>query len=387
MTPSIDAGRRLRVLMVMPSYYPVVGGMEIQIERQIPHLRAHGIDVAVLTRRVAGTAPKEQHCEVEIRRIAAPGPPGLRSLAFTTLGSVDIVRERRSIDVIHAHSILSPTTIAAITGTLLRKPTVVTPHQSYEPEHLLSKPLGKARLQLYRRIISRFVSISSDIEHLLRQHEVPSARIASIPNGIETQHFRPAIGCEKASLRTALGLPLDQPIVVFAGRLQPVKQVDVLLDAWTGVSNGHLVILGDGQERQALEEQTHALGLGGRVEFRGIVPDVADYLRASEVFVLPSSSEGLSVALLEAMSSGMFPIATAIGGTTDLIEDGVTGLLVTSGDRAGLETALTRALDAPDWVRDVSTKARARVVESYDIQVIAAKLAAVYRDVAAKRRN
>lgn len=385
MTHSEHSNRRIRVLMIMPSFYPVVGGMEIQVERLIPYVREHGIDAAVLTRRPAGTAKAEQRDDVEIRRVMVSGGPGLRSIAFTLFSVVDIVRNRREIDVIHAHSIMSPTTIAAVAGLLLRKPSIVTLHNSYEPEHLLNKPFGKHRLRLYRRIISRFVSISSDIKQLLHQHGVPSSRIVSIPNGIDTTHFSPALNPERSSLRARLGLPLEQPIVVFVGRLQPVKQVDVLLHAWAGAESGHLIVLGDGEERDALTELAKTLKLGGRVEFRGMVPNVVDYLRAADIFVLPSASEGLSVALLEAMSSGLVPVATAIGGAVELIEDQETGLLVQSGDIIGLRSALSHALSSPAWRQSATQRGRELMVANYDLRVIAARLAGVYHDLTTDR--
>jgi glycosyltransferase involved in cell wall biosynthesis len=367
--------------MVMPSYYPVVGGMEIQIARQIPYLREHGIDAAILTRRPAGAPSFERHEGVAIRRISVPGGPGLRSISFTALGTLDIFKHRHEIDLIHAHSIMSPTTIAALSGTLLRKPRLVTLHQSYEPEHLLGKPFGKQRLDLFRRIIPRFISISSDIEQLLLAHDVPAARIVSIPNGIDTTTFKPAPSTERTELRRQLNLPEGIPIAVFVGRLQPVKQVDVLLQAWAGLTKGRLVILGDGEQRASLEAQATRLSLNNRVEFHGMVPNVVDFLRAADIFVLPSASEGLSVALLEAMASGLVPIATAIGGTTDLIQDGHTGLLVQSGDIAGLNAALRHALSDADWRRSIGASARSFVVAKYDMRVIAARLASVYREV------
>jgi glycosyltransferase involved in cell wall biosynthesis len=281
---------------------------------------------------------------------------------------------------------MSPTTIAALSGTLLRKPRLVTLHQSYEPENLIGKPLGKQRLDLFRRIIPRFISISSDIEHLLLAHDVPASRIISIPNGIDTTQFKPASATERTDLRYQLNLPEGVPIAVFVGRLQPVKQVDVLLNAWPNLTSGRLVILGDGEQRENLEQQVTRFNLSDRVEFRGMVPNVVDFLRAADIFVLPSASEGLSVALLEAMASGLVPIATAIGGTTDLIQDGQTGLLVQSGDVAGLNDALCHALSNADWRREISEAARSFVVANYDMRVVAAQLASLYRDVVGDTR-
>ncbi len=376
-----DRKRPIRVMMIMPSFYPVVGGMEIQVARVIPHLRDHGVEATVLTRRTAGTSRSETHDGIQIHRLAIPGGPGMRSIAFTALGTANVIRRRREIDVLHAHSLMSPTTIAAISGVLMRKPRVVTSHQSYEHDHLLKKPLGRERLRLYKHIISRWVSISSDIERLLLAHDVSPTKIVSIQNGIDTQTFSPAVGEERNRLRQERLLPPDKPIVVFAGRLQHVKNVDVLLRAWAGLNVGHLIILGDGDERESLESLAAELNICDRVDFRGMVPDVVDYLRASDVFVLPSASEGLSVALLEAMASGLVPVATAIGGTTDLIRDTENGLLVTPGDVDELRDALSRALDDRCWRNDAAHRSRELVHSRYDLRGIAEDLVNVYREV------
>lgn len=385
MTRSNDAQGVIRVLMVMPSFYPVVGGMELQVERLIPYLREHGIDAVVLTRRTVGTTARSQRNSIEIRRVSITGGPGMRSIAFTAFGTADMLRNHRDIDILHAHSVMSATTAIAIAGVLLRKPRVVTVHVTYEPDHLLNKPFGRQRLRLYRRIVSRFVSISSDIERLLVQHDVPSSRIVSISNGVDTTNFCPTCEPERAALRTELGLPGDRPIVVFAGRLQPVKQVDVLLRSWSGVSGGHLVILGDGEERERLEELARSMQIERRVEFRGMVTDVVDFLRAADIFVLPSSSEGLSVALLEAMSSGLVPVASAVSGAVDLIEDRVNGLLVESGNVEQLRAALEHAVQSDDWRKDAGERARATVVADYDLRIIASRLNDMYRELLTER--
>jgi glycosyltransferase involved in cell wall biosynthesis len=369
------------VLMVMPSYYPVIGGMETQVEQLIPFLRRYGVESAVLTRRPANAQAREVRDGTPVTRISVPGGPGLRSLTFTTLGTVHALRHRRRIDILHAHSIMSPTTIAAVAGLLLRRPRVVTLHARYEPEHLLAKPLGAARLRLYRGIIDRFISINADIETLLHQHGMPAPRIVSIPNGIDTSRFQPVAPEERRTLREQRGLPGDRPIAVFVGRLHPVKQIDVLLRAWQGVPDATLVILGDGDERPRLEALHRELGLGERAELRGMVTDVDAWLQAADVFVLPSASEGLSVALLEAMAAGAVPIATAVGGAVELIRDGENGRLVPPGDVEELRTALHDALSRPDWLAHAANLARATVIARFDLDAVARQLARVYRDV------
>lgn len=375
------ANRRIHVCMIMPSYYPVVGGMETQVERLVPFLRRHGVDCSVLTRQPYGAAAREVRDGVRIERVRVSGGPGLRSVSFTARGTSHIALNRRRIDVLHAHSIMSPSTIAALSGLLFHKPRVVTLHARYEPDHLLSKPFGAARLRLYRRVIDRFVAITEDIESLLQDQQVPGHRVIRIPNGIDTSRFAPAAPSERAVIRQELNLPTSMPLAVFVGRLHPVKQVDVLLRAWAAIDNGNLVILGDGEDRTRLEALLLELGLERRVELRGMVDNVEAYLRAADVFALPSSSEGLSVALLEAMSCGVVPVATAVGGAVGLIDTGMNGILVTSGDPHELASALRHALTNELWRVRAASAARETVIERFDLDAVARQLADVYRSV------
>lgn len=385
MTPELQINSRLNVCMIAPSFYPIVGGMETQIERLIPFLRQHGVDAWVLTRRTPNTTAHEQRAGTDIYRARIAGGPAARSLTFTATGLARLLLNRSRVDLIHAHGIMSPTTVANMAASLLRVPKVVTLHARYELDHLLSKPGGAARLRRYRRSIDRFVSISDDISQLLTEHGVPSDRITSIPNGIDTRTYAPVSAEEQITLRLRLGLPVDVPVVVFVGRLHPVKQVDVLLRAWARVTNGLLVILGDGDERQRLDRLTQELGLGARVSFNGMTADVPSYLKAASAFVLPSASEGLSVALLEAMSSGAVPVASAVGGALDLIDHGSNGLLVPPGDVDALARELERVCLDDQWLANTSALARATVVETYDLNEIAHRLAQLYRSLAAAR--
>jgi glycosyltransferase involved in cell wall biosynthesis len=371
--------------MLMPSFYPVVGGMETQVERLIPFLREQGIDASVVTRKPTGTPRRETHQTIEVERIPILGGPGLRSISFTARGTAHVVRQRGRFDVFHAHSIMSPTTIAALSGLTTRTPRVVTLHATFEPERLLSKPFGATRLRLYSRVIDCFVAISDDIETLLLQHGMNPDRIARIPNGIDVERFQPPSPQQRDDLRRALDLSPEVPIALFAGRLHEVKQVDVLLRAWAAVEHGRLVIVGDGDERENLESLSAELELGERVTFRGLVKNVEDYLRAADVFVLPSRSEGLSVALLEAMASGCVPVATAVGGAVGLIHDGCNGRLIPPGNVHSLSAALERALGDRAWREGAATAARRTVESQYDMRVVARDLAALYRAITSSR--
>jgi glycosyltransferase involved in cell wall biosynthesis len=167
--------------------------------------------------------------------------------------------------------------------------------------------------------------------------------------------------------------------VVYAGRLAREKGPDVLLEAWPAVSPAaHLLIVGDGEDRAALQTQNRR-----GVQFLGAVTDTAPYLRAADVGVLPSRSEGLSVALLEGMSCGLPMVATAVGGTADALEDERTGLLVPPEDPPALAAALRRALGPEGAV--LGKNARDRVLRSYSIDAVADRTLDLYWMVCRER--
>lgn len=143
----------------------------------------------------------------------------------------------------------------------------------------------------------------------------------------------------------------DRPLeVVFAGRLAAEKRVEDLLRAVADVPDARLTVVGDGPRRAALEQEARALGLDGRVSWPGYVawgPALLEVLRRSSVLVLPSATEGLPLVLVEAMSQGTPVVATRVGGVPELVEDGVSGLLVEPGRPDELARALRALLDEP----------------------------------------
>ena len=153
------------------------------------------------------------------------------------------------------------------------------------------------------------------------------------------RHFAPA------RARSRLNL-LPRPRVIFTGRLHPQKNLPLLLEAWTEVarrSPANLILVGPGNDRQRLTELAGSLGIADRVQFIGAVDNPAEYLRAADIFVLPSVAEGMSNSLLEAMATALPCVVSGIGGNTDLITDRQTGRLVMAADGPGLVRLPARA--------------------------------------------
>lgn len=176
----------------------------------------------------------------------------------------------------------------------------------------------------------------------------PRRALLAVPNGIRLERFRPADDVARQSLVAELGLPTGSRIIGTVGRLQPVKDHALLLRAFAKVRvqvpEAALVIVGDGPLRAALEAQAEQAGLSDALRFMGDRHDVPRLLTGMEVFALTSTSEGYSVALLEACASSLPIVATDVGGNREIVRHGINGRLVPSGDTAAIATALIALL-------------------------------------------
>jgi glycosyltransferase involved in cell wall biosynthesis len=210
----------------------------------------------------------------------------------------------------------------------------------------------------------------------------PGGRITTIRNGVNLERFRRA---DSAAARAALGLPADARIVGTVGRLVPVKDQATLVDAVAELGRGGvpatLVIAGDGPERARLEARAAERGVDLRL--LGYRPDVEQVLGALDVFVLSSTSEGLSNTILEAMAAGRPVVATRVGGAEEMIADGVTGVLVPPSDAASMAAALRRVLAAGDGGAAMGAAARQRVETEFTLAGMMQRYERMYLEVVA----
>ncbi|WP_026369635.1 glycosyltransferase family 4 protein [Kallotenue papyrolyticum] len=368
----------LRIAMLIQRYYPLVGGAERQVGALAPLLRSSGLDVQIVTRRYAGLADFELIDGVPVHRLPIPGPKACASLSYT-LCALPLLRRLRP-DLVHAHELFSPATTALLAKHLLHVPVIATLHRSGAPgdvQRLRQKLLGTQRLALFKRYIDLFVCISQEIRGELMAVGVAESQMVCIPNGVDPIRFAPVSEANKRELRRRLGLP-EGPLVIFSGRLVPEKRVQHLLAIWPALRQicpqAVLVILGTGP----LETELRAMA-GAGVVFAGLVDDVHLYYQAADIFVLPSVAEGLSVAMLEAMATGLAVVVTDVGGAAEVINAGQHGLLVPPDDPMALQTALLTLLLDAEQRRSFGLQARQRVLERYALPAVAQQLISVYQ--------
>jgi len=304
----------------------------------------------------------ERAAALDVECIGAPPMPlglaGMRRVPpFTSL-----LRRRRP-DVFHAH-LSSPLAAKwALVSALAARTSGVVATVHLFPSFELG---ASARLQeaLIGRFVDRYIAVSADVAGRLRRaFRLPAPKVEVVRNGIEPH----------APAAPAADVP--RPAVLAVARLVPQKGIDVLLRAAVDL-DATVVVAGDGPERAALEAEA-----AGRVRFLGHRTDVPALLAAADVFVLPSRYEGTSLALLEAMGAGKAVVATAIGGTDELVRDGVDGLLVPPDDPAALAEALERLLVDNELRARLGGAAAARVAADFSAEASTARVVGIYRDV------
>lgn len=268
---------------------------------------------------------------------------------------------REPLDVLHTflfHSNL----MGRVVGAIARVPTVVS-ERSVES--------NKAAWRLWAdrltwRLADRWTANSRQVARVLEQREgIDAHRIDTIPNGIDAAYFAEVVS--PAEFRSRTGIENTDRIVVCIGRLDPLKGQATLLQAFSDVirnePHARLCLVGDGPQRAALSRQAAELKLIDRVIFAGTIKDVRPALAAAELFVLPSNEEGLPGSVMEAQAAGVPVVATAVGGTAELVQHERTGLLVPARDPAALSDAIVRLLRDRDLAQRLAHAARSGIQE------------------------
>jgi sugar transferase (PEP-CTERM/EpsH1 system associated) len=241
----------------------------------------------------------------------------------------------------------------------------------------------------FQPFVHRTIALSKDLQSYLEQRVgLDRSRVAQIYNGVDTRRFCPADG----GLRVALDAsPFNDPslwVVGAVGRMQTVKDQPLLARAFVealrndpdGTRHWRLVMVGEGPLRAESETIVTAAGLGERTWFAGERADVPNVMRSLSCFVLPSLAEGISNTILEAMASGLPVVATRVGGNAELVQHGVTGLIVPPADPQAMAAALRQAASEAalaNWGR----AGRAEVERRFSLDSMVAAYQGVYDDV------
>lgn len=373
----------MKILMTIMVFHPVVGGTEISARELARSLARRGHGVEILTLRMRGLPAREVMDGIVVRRVLrgfGRGPLFILSYMVSLGGA--LVGRRGRFDILHTHYAYLDAIVCALLRPALGARAVVVRLGGGAPAGDLSR-LRRLRvawwaLPLIKRL-DRFVVMSRSMRQELIEAGFAPARITLIPNGVDLEAFAPPGQAERSAA------PEQQaPTVVSVARLSPEKGIDVLLLAWHAalprLPGARLELIGDGPQRQELARLARALGLDGSVAFRGEVADVRPWLRAGAVFVLPSRSEGLPNALLQAMAMGLPCVATRVGGIPEVIEDGVNGRLVDPGQPEALARVLAEILQDGEQAGRLGAAARRCVEERFTLEQMVDRYLECYRD-------
>jgi glycosyltransferase involved in cell wall biosynthesis len=238
-----------------------------------------------------------------------------------------------------------------------------------------------------------FIALSDEMAQEFAEHAITTARVHRIPNGVDVEHFRPASPVERCTLRRNLGLP-DGPLAVYTGRLVTYKGLPLLLRAWKAAQqagvHATLVLVGEGGAdmhacETELREFVREHSLESCVRFTGAVANVADYLRAADFFVFPTTDEAFGLSLVEAMACGLPVISTAVGGIRDFLVDGVNGIAVPVGDEGALVHAIRRVAAGGDETDMMAHAARETALTKFSQESVAEKLVQLFQSLAGPR--
>ncbi len=378
----------------------------IFVHEQALALRARGHDVRVVS--PTGWAPPvhprwRAHREVPGQDVVQGIPvlyPRMLSLPGARLGrrnceamlaavgrKIRRIHGRWPFDVIHAHMVVPDGWVAARLGERLGVPVVATAHRADVLDVPARGDADARRVGEAVGMVDQLCAVSRVVADAAQALGTPRRPVRVVPNGADMDKCRP---WPSEQMREEFGLPLNERIVSYVGKLVPRKGVDILIEALGLLAQRpggapFLAAAGAGEMRGALERRAQELGLADRVRFVGKVDHdrVGRWMAAGDVFVLPSHSEGLPTVVCEAMNCGVPVVATAVDGTPEIVRDGQTGLLVPAGDARALADALARVLDDPATARRMGEEALRIGRAEYTWAANAATMETIYTEVGA----
>lgn len=357
-----------------------VGGLErvvtdLAIEQ---HRRGHAVCVFSIN-DTDGFAPDLRAAGIEV---VIGGKRG--SFDLQVIKRLRLLARERALDVVHAHNFVPNYYAATALLGLGDSPILVGTC------HDMGQRLARRQLRfMYRCSLlqtSRLAMVGRQVHERFVGSGIVSERLAeTVLNGIPVRRFA-ATPSGRASARAALGVAPDALVIGAVGRLVDLKNHRLLIEVMATLAprfpDARLVLIGTGPLDAALREQAVSAGVADRVVFAGQRSEVAQLVQAFDVFAMPSLTEGLSIALLEACATGLAIAATAVGGNVEIVRDGETGLLVPPGDAAALADALSRLLADPPLRARLGDGARRWVSDHASVEAMADTYAGFYERAA-----
>jgi glycosyltransferase involved in cell wall biosynthesis len=389
---------KLKVLQVIINLE--IGGAQEVVRTLVEYLAASGCLPMVCTFKDGPIRHEIEQLGVQVEVLDPPR----HSIVALPLFIIDMIRiwqalvrlvREYDIDVVQTHLLRSldfltlflpyVTDLGVVLWTFHSVNFLPTKRDALRRYQWLSKPKRYAYRLLYRlasRQVSGCVAVSDQVrESMLKLIGPIRDKITVICNGVDVARYQQPV--DRGRVRRQLGFSSEEKLLITVGTLKEEKGHQYLIEAATKVvhryPNAHFLFVGDGERRSVLQAQANACGLSERIHFLGNRQDVSELLIASDVFVLPSFWEGLSMALLEAMAAGLPIVASEVSGTVQVVAPNETGILVPPGDAQRLARAIDQVLADPTQAQAMGAAARRRIEEEFSARKQADEYLSLYR--------
>jgi glycosyltransferase involved in cell wall biosynthesis len=361
-------------------------GAEVQLAALLKALQRIG-DL-----RVSAIFLNEGHLADEVRQsgVEVCVVPEVKQNFFQILSKASSFLQTRNAQILHSHR-YKENLLAALLARWCHVPVHVSSRHGAPEPFAGWRRYKQGVIERLDRWVARYstdcvLSVSEDLRRQLIRY-LPASKVITIHNGIDQEKVSSPLSAAEAKQR--LGIPAESWVVGTAGRLDPIKRLDIFLAAAREIVNeqptARFVIAGEGREEQRLRGLARDLRLDGRILFLGHRDDIYDVLRAMDIFVLCSDHEGLPMALLEALSLGVTVVARPVGGVAEVIQGGVNGVLIDSSDPSALAIQCLRILTDEDRRKRIVQAASRLMADKFGMEQTAADVAKLYRSLSNAR--
>lgn len=364
---------RLRIAAIDPERN--FGGGESQVLGLTRGLLRAGHDAEIFCDPEGMLAKAAQSCGIVCR------PLRIRNSVDVAAGMrLRAMLQQKPYDVVHFHTARAHALAPYACGRA--RALIVTRRMDFVPNRLFAP-------WLYNRAVDGVAAISEGVAAALARAGIARERITLVSSGVDCEQFAPATANQRAAAREAYGLAANEIAIGSIGALVERKGHRILIDAIGrmaafGAAHLRCFIAGSGPLRPALEAQISDHEISGKVQLLGPVDDARALLNALDIFVMPSLAEGLGVAALEAMSSGLPVVGSSVGGLQEAILDGETGVLLRPGDADALADAISTLMLNPSLRASMGLAGRRRAVERFSMDGMVSKTLALYVSVLEK---
>lgn len=363
-------GRKIRVLECIRQ--GKIGGGESHLLSLTGHLDRTRFEPVVLSFTDGPMMDRLKQMGVETRLIHTEKPFDIR-----VWRKVRRLLAEERIDVVHAHGTRAASNVSWAARSL-GIPVIYTIHgwSFHRDQHPMVRRLRVWGEEWLTKRAKVNISVSASNQETGKQM-IPGFRSVVVNNGIDGATFDPDVSHK--DVRAELGIVKDEVLVLFIARFTSHKQPLTLIRAFNKVPRGvRLLMVGDGDEKEAGLELVRRLGMEERVSFQAFRQDVPDVLAAADIFVLPSLWEGLPIGLLEAMAMRKAVIGTRVDGTREVLRDGVNGLMVEPGDVDALAAAISRLAEDKALRGSLGSGAMETVRDRFDAAAMTRKIESIY---------